>query len=155
MLFVGVLVLWARSYWITDHWAVQDRATSTAWGASCGHVFIEHTHAIPPLQYDALVGIRRVRLVPVDLYSLRPPGGKLDDLTMLGLRYYTLQKPAEIRRMLLIPYWAVASILLVLPGRQALVCLRRWRRPLPGCCPRCGYDLRATPDRCPECGTAA
>jgi hypothetical protein len=48
------------------------------------------------------------------------------------------------------PHWVVAPALL-LPS--VLWVARKYRRKREsGKCRKCGYDLRATPDKCPECG---
>jgi hypothetical protein len=51
-----------------------------------------------------------------------------------------------------VPYWFILLLLALVPvawlGRRR----RAKRRRLAGRCPACGYDLRATPNQCPECG---
>jgi hypothetical protein len=68
---------------------------------------------------------------------------------------YWLRRPAP--SSITVDCWSIglrlwpAALLLSLPS-IAWLALRRQRRQ-DGYCATCGYDLRATPDRCPECGT--
>ena len=55
---------------------------------------------------------------------------------------------------LFVPHWWLIVLLLIPAGVYAwrVIVARRARGA--GFCGVCGYDLRASPDRCPECGAA-
>lgn len=66
--------------------------------------------------------------------------------------FYTSSGTAVVYhdRSIAAPCWFLSCLFTVVP---ATFIIRRYRRRTePGHCAQCGYDLRATPDRCPECG---
>jgi hypothetical protein len=51
------------------------------------------------------------------------------------------------------PYWALVTLFAIPVVWRAGRVVAAKRQRDAGLCPTCGYDLRATPDQCPECGT--
>jgi hypothetical protein len=78
--------------------------------------------------------------------------------SFLGLGYVNSDlagvSPGQRLRAIWFPHWFCVLLFSILPSLQVRKMLRTRRDHRSGCCNTCGYDLRATPNQCPECGAA-
>jgi hypothetical protein len=159
VLCVGACVLWVRSCWRYDElvWTRRQRV------GSCGeHLSLGVVSEAGQLDFHSQ-WYEENRLLASDWpadgtverrhgWSVMPAvRGRYHQLSRWGFSYGSIRRPDLVSRSVLVPHWFVVG----LTGVAAAVGSRWSRhhgRPARGLCPACGYDLRATPDRCPECG---
>lgn len=170
LLFVAVAVLWVRSYWVTEwySWVADGEATSTAVVNAKGRLAVSHINWTASV--FAFAELRTALVPPPGYMAERPPTRLQWDVDpapdthavrLLGLVVLCQTKPGQSGSAnsvldLLIPHYWLLLLCLPMPllwlrcerGERRL----RWRRET-GLCLTCGYDLRASIDRCPECGS--
>lgn len=160
LLFVSVLLSWVCSFWLC-HAIVYEGPyhTGLACGGANGHLML--------FDYCGIVGEwdgRGKPPVPREWFVETHPAAKTVGLsqyhpiTTAGFAWSNKDFDPWVTKRLWVPYWFVLSLLAAAgwlssrPLRRAALAGRRARR---GLCPACGYDLRGSGDRCPECGTTA
>ena len=170
LLCVAATALWARSYHVTDefsahaHWGDGRHRLSVSVYSLRGilllcaeHVVysdprdLEYRRPFPPL-------LTELRSYPVwkfppdrRIYTGDPSQPK--PWNRLGFSYvYGVVTPTHHR--LTAPHVFAAGAFGVAPAVWLLRWRRRRQRRGRNLCATCGYDLRATPGRCPECGAS-
>ena len=158
LLFVATCALWARSYVVEDSWRGWTADGGRGLSLTHGKIVFWRTDVSPP---------EPVIAAPFGYVALRPPPDPsiylvydrwITDRRLPGVRVVGgVFNSSMVGRQLWISFaWpALAFALLPFLWLRRLNELNRRNRMSRGLCPCCGYDLRATPDRCPECGTLA
>jgi hypothetical protein len=128
LLCVGLTGLWGRSYFRTD-WVFEGRRVQV-WHKK-GVITIENWP-----EFWAIERAQKEWINTGDT-SMPPPIARFE--------YWRYKLP---HALFILPT-TVLPMIWTLRFRKS----RRALRARSGLCARCSYDLRATPDRCPECGT--
>jgi len=149
VLCVAVCVLWVRSYWRWDSLTLQTESRRIMVFSTGGGWDVEWLdYAPPPYGF----GWRwESGPDPQSFRAFAWPCGT----EWAGIGYRRLVVDGLVVHDRLCPSWFVALLTLTTPAAWSLARVRRQRtrkRLDAGRCLTCGYDLRATPDRCPECG---
>ncbi len=184
LLCVAFCGLWARSYWgasvgYTVHASGDDALHSSGWFAVWdeGSTVVMRQTLREPFEDAATLAEALASLPPSEFFAKLEPDypllftGWIFDynlpastvwLDQLGCTYTSLDDTNPnfqfSLRTLAFPAWWPVVLLAVLPAIRAISiasAVRKRRRLARRHCPSCGYDLRASPGRCPECGAAA
>jgi hypothetical protein len=165
-LLAATLFLWVRGFWLDEHLrAYPDTAhrlhTVVLWTYRNGFCLADMQAESTP---ENVAGYAQERS-HTPRWTSRPGGGAGWErgFSPVNVRWKVagfawLRSPSgnpwRPWRSFAFPAWFPALAFGVLPTLAVVRRLRRRCHPA-GCCQHCGYDLRATPDRCPECGRAA
>jgi hypothetical protein len=165
MLAVGVCVMWVRSKLLFEEWNV------LAPPANGAHIIRWKVTSLnggiglmvpgggasrvgeDPTQPLGLIWYQRGRAHP----TAYPAGSIPDRLPWHGFifarRGWNLPRTLPpLHLYITVPYWSVLAVTAALPTLWVVRRRRERIRNQASTCRVCGYDLRATPDRCPECG---
>jgi hypothetical protein len=138
--------------WVAEESSIQsDRKTLRALGTRLAEV----ADTSPPTDPGPHAALYRRCFGPLGVLWQAPTPRPLlpGEWHYAGVALERVISSGDIRRRLALPAWLITPLLLILPASRVVTACRLLSRRRDGFCPTCGYDLRATPDRCPECGT--
>jgi hypothetical protein len=156
LLCVTAAAMWVRSYYVIDGTAHAREGRVSGVYSTHGRVLLDTMGDSDVPRWPGFSGWHRVRepvradAPSVDITQIKGRG-------LLGLRYARLtyaMGDGIVREMaaVTIPYWFLVTLFLLLPLAWLGGAARRRYRRRHQLCAACGYDLRSSPERCPECG---
>ena len=149
LLCVAVLTLWVRSHFVADTWC----SARTALASIDGGIAVLRGYGTGMETAPAERGY--LSRTPDEVrfaLAMTTMAARQHNWSTWRFAYAHDAGPTGGTRLLFIPYWAPALVTAFLSAWCSVRAYRRRQRLRAGLCPSCGYDLRATPGRCPECG---